>query len=57
MLDRATTLATQSSAEFLCRSLDVLHVASCLELGVEIFLTLDERQRKLAEKHGLRVNP
>lgn len=56
ILERATSLASQSGAEFLCRSLDVLHVATCLELGVAKFITLDERQRKLAVKHGLEVN-
>lgn len=57
VLERASSLTSQSGAELLCRSLDVLHVAACLELGLTIFLTLDERQRKLAAKHGLEINP
>jgi predicted nucleic acid-binding protein len=57
VLERATKLAAQSGAEFLCRSLDVLHVAVCLELGLSKFRTLDERQRKLAERQGLQVSP
>jgi len=57
VLERATKLAAQSGAEFLCRSLDVLHVAVCLELGLSKFRTLDERQRKLAERQGLEVSP
>lgn len=56
VLDRATSLASQCGAEFLCRSLDVLHVAICLELGLTRFLTLDERQEKLAAKQGLDVH-
>jgi hypothetical protein len=35
----------------------VLHVAVCLELGLSKFRTLDERQRKLAERQGLQVSP
>lgn len=57
VLERASSLTSQSGAEFLCRSLDVLHVAACLELGLTKFLTLDERQRKLAAKHGLEIHP
>ncbi len=57
VLDCASKLASESGAEFLCRSLDVLHVAACLELGMSRFLTLDERQKKLAAKHGLGINP
>ncbi len=57
VLERATKLAAQCGADYLCRSLDVLHVAVCLELGVSKFRTLDDRQRKLAERQGLELNP
>ncbi len=43
------TLATQ------CRTLDVLHVAQTLQLGLEEFGTTDARQTALARKTGLRV--
>ena len=57
VLERAIRVAARSGTVHLCRSLDVLHVAACLELGVSRFLTLDERQRKLALEQGLEVNP
>ena len=36
-----------------CRTLDVMHVASALILGAREFVTLDLRQRRLAESVGL----
>jgi predicted nucleic acid-binding protein len=38
------------------RSLDVLHVASAVELHVEEFLTFDLRQQKIAAKAGLKLS-
>jgi predicted nucleic acid-binding protein len=38
-----------------CRTLDVIHVASALELDLKRFVTYDQRQRKLAEAVGLKV--
>jgi predicted nucleic acid-binding protein len=38
------------------RSLDVLHVASAVELHVEEFLTFDLRQQKIAVKAGLKLS-
>jgi predicted nucleic acid-binding protein len=38
-----------------CRSLDVLHVATALELGVRAFVTFDRRQAQLARAVGLRT--
>lgn len=37
------------------RSMDILHVATALELGVKAFLTFDANQRKLAQAEGLKV--
>ena len=37
-----------------CRSLDVLHVATALELGFRNFITFDTRQQQLASAAGLR---
>jgi predicted nucleic acid-binding protein len=36
-----------------CRSLDVIHVATALELGLRDFVTFDRRQRQLARSVGL----
>lgn len=37
------------------RSMDILHVATALELGVQEFLTFDGNQKKLAEAEGMLV--
>ncbi len=37
------------------RSLDILHVASALQVSATHFLTFDERQAKLAKKAGLKI--
>ncbi len=37
------------------RTLDILHVATALELGAEHFETFDRRQKTLAEAIGLKV--
>lgn len=39
-----------------CRTLDILHVACASLLEPELFVSYDERQRKLAEIAGLRIN-
>jgi predicted nucleic acid-binding protein len=39
------------------RSFDILHVAAALELGATKFWSFDDRQKRLAEEVGLRVNP
>jgi hypothetical protein len=54
-LNRSTTLSRAHTASLGCRSLDVLHVASAMELEFKRFLTFDTRQRKLARSVGLRV--
>ena len=40
-----------------CRTLDLLHVAVALSLGVNSFVTFDERQRAVARLEGLTVKP
>ena len=45
---RARELSAAHSARGLCRSLDVLHVASSLELGCRRFVSGDDRQLLLA---------
>lgn len=37
------------------RTLDVLHVATAVHLGAQVFLTFNARQRELAEHAGLHV--
>jgi predicted nucleic acid-binding protein len=45
---RARELSLAHSAKALCRSLDVLHVASSLELGCRRLISGDDRQLRLA---------
>ena len=40
-----------------CRTLDALHVAAAIVLGAREFVSFDIRQRKLAERAGLRLLP
>ena len=40
-----------------CRTLDVLHVATALQLKPDRFITFDQRQRLLAVAAGLTVEP
>ncbi len=40
-----------------CRTLDLLHVAMALSVGVDTFVTFDQRQRAVAELEGLKVRP
>lgn len=54
-LKRAGELSRQHTPALGTRSLDVLHVASALELGLRRFVSFDERQQKLARAVGLKV--
>ncbi len=53
-LKRAGNLSQKHTPVLGCRSLDVLHVASALELELKNFLTFDRRQQKLAKAAGLK---
>jgi predicted nucleic acid-binding protein len=46
--------ATQAEA-IGCRSGDLFHIAAAVELGSDLFLTFDERQKKTAKAAGLAV--
>jgi len=46
-LKRATDISRRFTRAIGCRSLDILHVASALELGLRSFVTFDVRQRNL----------
>lgn len=54
-LNRAAELSRDYSHRFGTRSLDVLHVASAMELGLRSFVTFDLRQRELARTVGLKL--
>jgi predicted nucleic acid-binding protein len=51
----ATDLARQHSSSFGCRSLDVLHCASALVLEAAEFVSMDARQKQLADAMGLKL--
>ena len=53
----AMKLSTQHAAEYLTRTLDVLHVAAALLLEAKILASFDERQRRLAARVGLKLLP
>ena len=55
VLKRAADLSRAHTPTLGTRSLDVLHVASALELGLKRFVTFDVRQRRLALAAGLKV--
>ena len=52
---RAEELSKRFSSRSGSRSLDLLHVASCLLIPCRDFLTFDDRQALVAEKAGLRM--
>jgi hypothetical protein len=54
-LKRAGELSRQYTRKLGCRSLDVLHVASALELKCRSFLTFDVRQQKLVRGIKLKL--
>lgn len=51
----AELLSALHGARTLCRSLDLLHVASALELGAVEFCSFDQRQSSMAVAAGLAV--
>ena len=54
-LQRAADLSRNFSRTLGMRSLDVLHVASALELGFRTFISFDLRQQKLVRAVGLKL--
>lgn len=54
-LRRATDISRIHTPKHGCRSLDVLHVATAMELGLRDFVTFDVRQRQVARAVGLRT--
>lgn len=54
-LTRAGDISRKHTPTLGCRSLDVLHVASAVELNLRHFVTFDQRQQKLARAVGLKL--
>jgi predicted nucleic acid-binding protein len=54
-LRRAAELSRVHTPALGCRSLDVLHVATALELGLRSLVTFDGRQQRLARAAGLKA--
>jgi len=54
-LKRAGDLSRKHTRSIGCRSLDILHVASALELEFKHFATFDVRHQQLARAAGLKV--
>jgi len=54
-MKRAGDLSRQYTRRIGCRSLDILHVASALELKCRSFLTFDVRQQQLARSVKLKL--
>ena len=57
LIAQAESLAAQHTPTIGSRSLDILHVATALASGATEFCTFDDRQRRLAQLAGLRVQP
>jgi predicted nucleic acid-binding protein len=55
-LERAAVLSRDHTAAIGTRTLDVVHVASALELQANLLFTFDDLQRSLAKAVRLRVN-
>jgi predicted nucleic acid-binding protein len=55
MFIHAIDLSKKHSASIGSRSLDILHVASALSISADRFLTIDDRQTRLAALTGLKM--
>jgi predicted nucleic acid-binding protein len=55
--ERAIVLSQRHTRRLGTRGMDVLQVAIAIELGVDVFITFDLRQRRLARAVGLPVRP
>ena len=56
-LRRAELVSSKLAASLGCRTLDVIHVAAALVLGVRELASFDLRQRQVAKRLRLRVLP
>ena len=55
IFSHAIDLSKMHSVDIGSRSLDILHVASALSMNADRFLTLDDRQTRLAALAGLKI--
>jgi hypothetical protein len=55
VLREAEKLGVARGEDFGCRSADLFQVAVAVELGFDLFLSFDDRQKKLAKAAGLSV--
>jgi predicted nucleic acid-binding protein len=55
IFERAKRLARKRTATLGTRTLDLLHVASALVLGVDTLYSFDHHQQRLAKAEGLRT--
>ncbi len=55
ILKRAGELRRNRTRSIGCRSLDIVHVASAVELEFKHFATFDVRQQQLAKAAGLKI--
>jgi predicted nucleic acid-binding protein len=55
LFQEAESLAANHTAQTGARSLDILHIAAAKLLGMEEFVTLDQRQAALAARVGLKL--
>jgi predicted nucleic acid-binding protein len=55
IFSNAIDLSKKHSADIGSRSLDIFHVASALSIKADRFLTLDDRQTRLAALAGLKI--
>ena len=51
----ADMLSEKHTEEYGHRMTDILHVATAIHLGSEVFLTFDANQKRLAEASGMKV--
>ena len=52
---KAEQLSSSYTADILCRTLDILHVAAAVSISCTRFITGDKRQAAFAEKAGLSI--
>jgi len=49
------SISARTTVKFGCRSLDILHIGIAVSEGFESFVSLDDRQIKVASEIGLNV--
>lgn len=49
-------LSKDHASKYLCRTLDIIHVATAIISGVKTFVTCDHRQAQLAHEVGLHLH-